>query len=457
MSVINDAIDAISNIAQNIGSFISNTFDNAIEAIGDIISSVGSTFRGSWDDNSSTPEKKVKVAIVSEAPIPNKVEIGYFGFDLSKPGVTTMIAPVDIVGTMIERGQVADGVSVKYATMTAGELDDLGFSSRGNELKYMDIFDGSITYELPKGYDGNARAINEFYTDLLENNTFGEIQEVLDSIYEEETPASDYVKAVSNLTGKSENYVKNNMGRDPDKVNTGKAKDEDYGQFVKGTNGADRFVFKDEAPVYVNGGAGSDRIAGTSVRDGDVLLGEGGNDTLIGNGGADIIDGGKGRDSIDGGFGHDTINGGNDNDTIKGGAGNDMVMGGNGNDYINGGAGNDFIDGGHGNDTLVGGAGKDIFNLHVRGHNGDKTLILDLDWNDTIRIGGEPGRISAPLNYKFVKAVQHGNGNTTLETVKHGGVRIIDDGSLGDYVFKDTREGVVNAALENGADLLIGL
>ena len=54
------------------------------------------------------------------------------------------------------------------------------------------------------------------------------------------------------------------------------------------------------------------------------------------------------------------VNGGAGNDKITGGNGNDILLGGDGKDVIQGGAGNDLIIGGTGADILIGQAGNDI-------------------------------------------------------------------------------------------------
>jgi Ca2+-binding RTX toxin-like protein len=71
----------------------------------------------------------------------------------------------------------------------------------------------------------------------------------------------------------------------------------------------------------LQGGAGSDEIAGLAAN--DALFGEAGDDTLKGLAGRDRLDGGAGNDRLDGGAGDDELIGGTGADVIKGAAGSD--------------------------------------------------------------------------------------------------------------------------------------
>ena len=114
------------------------------------------------------------------------------------------------------------------------------------------------------------------------------------------------------------------------------------------------------------GGAGSDRLIGTALR--DFIEGKGGNDLLYGLGGNDVMDGDAGNDRLYGGTGNDNMAGGNGNDQLYGQAGNDTLDGGAGSDLMNGGAGNDtfVFDSRDGRDTITGftaGGTQDRLNL----------------------------------------------------------------------------------------------
>lgn len=195
---------------------------------------------------------------------------------------------------------------------------------------------------------------------------------------------------------------------------------------VIGTAGADYFDFSRlqsvHALLYIDGGAGNDRIWGTGWA--DDLRGGAGNDAIYGNDGNDRIIGGVGVDTLNGGTGDDTfVFGGTDalGDSVLGGAGidtfeisgtgsvtlnrfdaggcsievwqgngaailgtagadildfsrlaaasgiayldgaagNDKLVGTVFADDLRGGAGNDIVSGGDGNDRIEGGAGGD--------------------------------------------------------------------------------------------------
>src|SRR5436853_5482305 len=127
--------------------------------------------------------------------------------------------------------------------------------------------------------------------------------------------------------------------------------------------------------LFVNGTSSADAI-GLKVRDGSVQLRLNGKLTLFstkqvqrveirGNAGDDqidcsglmvptFIDGGAGNDKINGSSGVDSILGEDGNDTINGFGGSDFIYGGTGNDSIKGDAGSDAIFGEDGADKLSG-------------------------------------------------------------------------------------------------------
>lgn len=72
-----------------------------------------------------------------------------------------------------------------------------------------------------------------------------------------------------------------------------------------------------------------------------------------------IMDGGAGSDALSGGAGGDILIGGTGDDTLDGGSGNDILLGGSGGDVLVGGAGDDIILPGYGIDFVVGGVGTD--------------------------------------------------------------------------------------------------
>jgi hypothetical protein len=93
--------------------------------------------------------------------------------------------------------------------------------------------------------------------------------------------------------------------------------------------------------VVVTGGAGSDRIRGSTL-----------SEKLLGGPGNDIISGGRcDADILEGGPGNDKLTGGPNDDILRGGAGRDRLFGGRGNDQLFGGPGRD---------RLVGGPGRDV-------------------------------------------------------------------------------------------------
>jgi Ca2+-binding RTX toxin-like protein len=110
---------------------------------------------------------------------------------------------------------------------------------------------------------------------------------------------------------------------------------------LEGGNGDDSLrvdeangVFTVTIPTTLDGGNGSDRVAGGA---GAVTLrGGNGNDELIGGNGAETLDGGNGNDSIDGNRGNDTAAMGNGDDTFTWdpGDGSDTIDGQNGSDTM---------------------------------------------------------------------------------------------------------------------------
>ncbi len=181
------------------------------------------------------------------------------------------------------------------------------------------------------------------------------------------------------------------------------------------------------------GDDGHNSLNGT--RNGEFILGLGGNDTINSNGGEDFLFGGDGndtingssdRDYIQGGAGDDNINGNGGEDTLLGGAGNDRINGSSSSEFIHGGAGDDIINGNGGNDHLLGGAGDDI----ITSGSGDD-LINGGPGNDLIQLNG--GR--------DVVILQAGDGFDTIRNFQLGSTRF-DAGTFGDLAFQSDGNGV---------------
>jgi hypothetical protein len=93
--------------------------------------------------------------------------------------------------------------------------------------------------------------------------------------------------------------------------------------------------------VVVTGGAGNDRIRGSTLS--EKLLGGPGNDNLsAGSCDADDLEGGPGNDKLTGGPNDDILRGGPGRDRLFGGRGADQLFGGPGRDRLVGGPGRDL-------------------------------------------------------------------------------------------------------------------
>ncbi|WP_071469447.1 calcium-binding protein [Roseinatronobacter thiooxidans] len=174
-------------------------------------------------------------------------------------------------------------------------------------------------------------------------------------------------------------------------------------------------------PVFLEGGAGNDRLVGTVANDtlvggagDDILIGAGGDDVLYVDSGANHLIGGEGDDSLIGGAGNDTLEGGWGNDLLVAGGGANLLMGGAGDDtllgaflddagqdrsganFLNGGAGDDLLIAGQG-DTLNGGAGADFFALGDWLAGRAPAMIVDYSpEQDQIVLHYDPDRLSQP-------------------------------------------------------------
>lgn len=174
-------------------------------------------------------------------------------------------------------------------------------------------------------------------------------------------------------------------------------------------------------PVYLQGGAGDDRLIGSVANDtivggagDDVLIGAGGNNILQVDSGANHLIGGEGDDTLIGGAGNDTLEGGWGNDLLFAGGGQNVLMGGAGNDtlvgaflddagqdgsgvnFLNGGAGDDLLIAGQG-DTLSGGEGEDSFALGDWLAGAAPAMIVDYSpEQDQIVLHYDPDRLTLP-------------------------------------------------------------
>jgi Ca2+-binding RTX toxin-like protein len=192
------------------------------------------------------------------------------------------------------------------------------------------------------------------------------------------------------------------------------------------------FDVDDVKSIFIEGGAGNDRVIVGKRDVPAILLGQGGNDLLSSGNGDDFLHGGSGNDYLFGRDGDDRVDGGGGADTILGGKGfdtvdyasrerpvyvsvgntspdgakgeNDLVcgdiervLGGRGSDYLRnsgnqrvvlvGNRGNDKLDARFADDLLLGGPGHD----HFRGVGGLKrinSLVTTDGAMDKIYIGG---------------------------------------------------------------------
>jgi Ca2+-binding RTX toxin-like protein len=149
------------------------------------------------------------------------------------------------------------------------------------------------------------------------------------------------------------------------------------------------------ASVTLIGGAGNDRLIGTTSSDifnyfnpgtgndyvqltttGDQLVGDmGGDDTLLaldGGTAGSVLQDTLGNNTFLGASSDDTLIGGTGKDTIRGDLGNDCLWGAAGDDLLNGNAGNDSLFAGGGNDYLIGSSGSDF----LRGGDGKDSFAF---------------------------------------------------------------------------------
>ncbi len=173
----------------------------------------------------------------------------------------------------------------------------------------------------------------------------------------------------------------------------------------------------------VEGGAGGDRLFGTSAPD-DIFGGEG-NNSLYGNGGNDRFYSGAGDDRIFGAGGNDVVEAGNGNNTVYGNGGNDVIKTGVGNDRIFGAGGNDKFSSGAGNDVIYGNGGNDWFDA---GTGNDR--IFAGSGRDTFVLNAGEGRVDI-YNYGVGDRFDLGDGlsRDRISLQVQGGNTLISSGS----------------------------
>jgi Ca2+-binding RTX toxin-like protein len=127
------------------------------------------------------------------------------------------------------------------------------------------------------------------------------------------------------------------------------------GAFVVVVNGVGSAFTTEFDHLFVDGGAGNDRIF---CADGKFsrplqITGGGGNDTIVGGTNDDELSGANGKDKVFGGLGDDFCIGGAQPDSLWGEDGDDLLLGAGGNDRLTDVTGRDYFIGGAGNDTFI--------------------------------------------------------------------------------------------------------
>jgi len=227
--------------------------------------------------------------------------------------------------------------------------------------------------------------------------------------------------------------------------------------------------------ALVDGGAGNDTITGSAGN--DVLQGGAGADTLSGGAGDDtfLVNGDEGPDTFDGGAGFDTILGGAGDDVIRvstfsgtntveridGGAGYNIVAGTNVNNVIDlsatelvnialvdGGAGNDTITGSSGNDVLQGGAGADT----LFGGAGDDTFLVNGDEGpDTFDGGAGIDTILGGAGDDVIRVATF-SGTNTVERIDGGaGYNVVAGTSVNNVIDLSATSLIAIALVDGGA------
>ena len=215
--------------------------------------------------------------------------------------------------------------------------------------------------------------------------------------------------------------------------------------------GAGNDVVEGSGPMFVDGGAGNDRLSAPAMSGGlgddtlqgsrvhyddatgavfvslqegrargaagqDVLIGVGEvfgsafDDLISGDALANSLHGGAGDDVLDGGAGDDWLDDSDGRNTLRGGDGADTLISFGSGSRLEGGAGNDHLSVGNGADTLLGGDGDDSFRvgagvknidggagvdtLYIQGSSGAGAIKLDLAAGTYSHVSGQLGRFT---------------------------------------------------------------
>ncbi|MBX7106648.1 MAG: hypothetical protein K1X57_21415 [Gemmataceae bacterium] len=137
--------------------------------------------------------------------------------------------------------------------------------------------------------------------------------------------------------------------------------------------------------VFIEAGAGNDRVIADTLNR------------------ATRISGGAGNDTITGGLLSDLIRGNDGSDRLSGAAGNDIILGGAGDDQIEGGDGRDLLIGGVGADRVRGGAGEDILIGGTTSYDNDETALIALHgiWLSPASLSDRVAMLTSPKGIGF--------------------------------------------------------
>ena len=158
------------------------------------------------------------------------------------------------------------------------------------------------------------------------------------------------------------------------------------GILVQGGAGNDTLAVSSVIPATLRGGAGGDSLSTQS--DNDVLLGGAGNDRIDCQGTGDTAGGGTGNDTLtcnsngdllSGDDGDDSLSSVGDRNTLRGAAGNDTVSSVGATNVLLGGGGADSLEATDDGSTLRGGGGEDTLNSV-----GSNDLLLGGAGNDFV-------------------------------------------------------------------------
>lgn len=356
--------------------------------------------------------------------------------------------PSNGAGSVFQLIRMRDGVEeilgIVPGKYTPGELTNLRVDIKdGKILAYIDgveIFVHELEdHAMEKGtfalysWGNQGLAFEDVTVTALEDDTVDEDQVIIGTPEEDDLSGGNGADIIDGLA--SDDILAGKGG--DDEIYGGAGNDTATGgegdDVMDGGNGDDA-LFGNQGDDALDGGAGNDQFDGGAGD--DELDGGNGDDAFDGGAGDDVLAGGAGDDDGDGGEGDDEITGGSGNDAFGGGEGDDVVDGGNGDDLLAGGAGDDNLIGGAGNDKMAGGAGADKVNGgegddtfyyaagdgddKVTGGNGSDTLIVTANETGTPRIYTMTATAAG-----FDLALGLADG-TTVETLKTGGVEVVD-------------------------------